>query len=418
MIGFARAASPDMLFAGLLTASMAVAVEMLQKERPGAILRIAFGFFLGAAVLAKGPAAVILAGGATLLWAALAKHWTAAFRFLHPLVIVVFCATSLPWYVLCALRNPDFLRVFIWQHNFERFLTPVFQHPQPFWFFGAILFLGVLPWLPLAACAFDGTDMRKAFTSSHNSPALFLGTWSLFTLVFFSASQSKLPGYILPAIPPSMLLLAASFAHQVRQKKRGLRLTLASVGLVFPVLVVVARLKLIAAPGPRYFSILDPGPISGVIPAAVAALAGASLVAGFSLYRKWLAAVCVSAAIAVALVLIANLGVLPELDALLSARSDSFSLTRTYEVKPEEVAVYRLPRAYQYSLDYYFGRELPEWTSGNRGASFLIFNAKSDMFDRLRAANLDASPAPNDAQIWWAWRKERPKHPFVQFGNQ
>jgi 4-amino-4-deoxy-L-arabinose transferase-like glycosyltransferase len=65
MIGFSRAASPDMLFAGLLTAAMAVAVEILQKPRPGPFLRIAFGFFLGAAVLAKGPAAVVLAGGAT-----------------------------------------------------------------------------------------------------------------------------------------------------------------------------------------------------------------------------------------------------------------------------------------------------------------------------------------------------------------
>ena len=53
MIGFSRAASPDMLFAGLITAAMAVASEMLQKPRPGPVLRIAFGFFLGAAVLAK-----------------------------------------------------------------------------------------------------------------------------------------------------------------------------------------------------------------------------------------------------------------------------------------------------------------------------------------------------------------------------
>ena len=45
MIGFARAASPDMLFAGLLTAAMAVASEMLQKPRPGPILQVAFGFF-------------------------------------------------------------------------------------------------------------------------------------------------------------------------------------------------------------------------------------------------------------------------------------------------------------------------------------------------------------------------------------
>ena len=147
MIGFSRAATPDMLFAGLLTAAMAVALEILQKPRPGPFLRVAFGFFLGAAVLAKGPAAVILAGGATLLWAALSREWRAPFRFLHPLILLVFCATALPWYVLCALRNPEFLRVFIWQHNFRRYLTPVFEHRQPFWFFGPILLIAMIPWI-------------------------------------------------------------------------------------------------------------------------------------------------------------------------------------------------------------------------------------------------------------------------------
>ena len=55
MIGFSRAASPDMLFAGLLTAAMAVASEMLQKPRPGPILRIAFGFFLAPQCWRRAP---------------------------------------------------------------------------------------------------------------------------------------------------------------------------------------------------------------------------------------------------------------------------------------------------------------------------------------------------------------------------
>ena len=36
---------------------------------------------------------------------------------------------------------------------------------------------------------------------------LFFGCWALFPILFFSLSQSKLPGYILPAIPPLFLLL-------------------------------------------------------------------------------------------------------------------------------------------------------------------------------------------------------------------
>jgi 4-amino-4-deoxy-L-arabinose transferase-like glycosyltransferase len=54
MIAFARAATPDMLFAAFLTAALAAAIEILQKPRPGTLARILFGVFLGAGVLAKG----------------------------------------------------------------------------------------------------------------------------------------------------------------------------------------------------------------------------------------------------------------------------------------------------------------------------------------------------------------------------
>jgi len=375
MIGFSRAASPDMLFAGFLTAAMAVAVEILQKPRPGPISRIAFGFFLGAAVLAKGPAAVILAGGATLLWAALSRQWLAPFRFLHPLIIAVFCVTALPWYVLCALRNPDFLRVFIWQHNFERYLTPVFQHPQPFWFFGPIFLLGILPWLPLLFTMFFGADRYRKFRAAMNSPALFIGCWSVFTLLFFSLSQSKLPGYILPAIPPAVLLLAKILQRQIEQKTKALQLLVASVGIVFPLLVgfLYARPQLAFGPGISF----DPDPIRGLRVAFDAALVGCGLIVAFAVRRKWNRAISIAACTTVLLLLIANRMVMPGIDAFISARPEATALVKVLRATPDEVAVYHLPRAYEYGLNYYFGENLPEWTPENTRASFIFFSVDS-----------------------------------------
>src|SRR5439155_1574 len=104
------------------------------------------GFFLGLAVLAKGPAAVILFGGAILFWALFTKRWRDAFRLLHPAAIAAFCLTALPWYVLCARRNPDFFRIFMIEHNFKRYLTPEFQHIQPFWFYLPVLLVMLLQW--------------------------------------------------------------------------------------------------------------------------------------------------------------------------------------------------------------------------------------------------------------------------------
>ena len=103
-------------------------------------------------MLAKGPAGVVLAGGAIGIWALATKRWRDAFRLAHPIAIAAFCIVALPWYVLCAARNPDFIHIFIFQHNFERYLTPLFQHRQPFWYFVPILILRLLPWtaLPVA----------------------------------------------------------------------------------------------------------------------------------------------------------------------------------------------------------------------------------------------------------------------------
>ena len=122
----------------------------LYKLRPTPWLAlILFGFFLGFAVLAKGPAAIILCGGAVFFWAIFTKRWRDGFRLFHPVAIAAFCLTSLPWYILCARRNPDFFRIFIIEHNFKRFLTPEFQHIQPFWFYGPIMLLALIPWIAL-----------------------------------------------------------------------------------------------------------------------------------------------------------------------------------------------------------------------------------------------------------------------------
>ena len=164
MIGFSHSAATDMPFSAMLTCAMVPAAVLLgygaacrenrdSLDRDFAIALPAsakvmaaalFGLFLGYAVLAKGPAAIILSGGAVVCWAAYTRRFYAILRLLHPVAIAVFCAVALPWYVLCALRNPDFLRVFILEHNFKRFLTPEFQHIQPFWYYGGIVLIAFL----------------------------------------------------------------------------------------------------------------------------------------------------------------------------------------------------------------------------------------------------------------------------------
>src|ERR1700734_3701256 len=209
-IGFSRAATPDMLFSAFIALAMACAAGVLANHqalrsaesansaaRPRDVITLAlFGAFLGLAVLAKGPAGLILAAGAIGVWALATSRWQAAFRLAHPVAIGAFCVVALPWYILCSARNPDFLRVFIFQHNFQRYVTPVFQHRQPVWFFGWITLLAILPWsLLLIPAAREGLRLWRE-KSWVDSPGFFFACWALFPILFFSASLSKLPGYI------------------------------------------------------------------------------------------------------------------------------------------------------------------------------------------------------------------------------
>ena len=219
MIGFSHAAATDMPFAAMLTIAMVCAAVILGLTRnentpilprtPWLALML-FGFFLGLAVLAKGPAAIVLCGGAVFFWAWSTKRWPDAFRFFHPAAVAAFCVTALPWYILCARRNPDFFRIFIIEHNFKRYLTPEFQHIQPFWFYAPVLLIALLPWTALAVWSFVVGFVELARLKRVSPNSLLFLTWSLFCLIFFSISKSKLPGYILPAIPAIVMLMTHS----------------------------------------------------------------------------------------------------------------------------------------------------------------------------------------------------------------
>src|SRR5439155_9601248 len=83
---------------------------------------------------------------------------------------------------------------------------PEFQHTQPFWFYLPILLMAFVPWV---ATMIWSAWIGLRIPDRHPLILLVL-SWSGFCIAFFSISRSKLPGYILPAVPPIGLLLARS----------------------------------------------------------------------------------------------------------------------------------------------------------------------------------------------------------------
>jgi 4-amino-4-deoxy-L-arabinose transferase-like glycosyltransferase len=373
MIGFSHAAATDMPFSGMLTIAMVAAAVLLglTKDENAPILPrtpwpalVLFGFFLGLAVLAKGPAAIILCGGAVFFWALFTKRWRDAFRLLHLVAFATFCLTALPWYILCARRNPDFLRVFLIEHNFKRYLTPEFQHIQPLWFYLPIILLALLPWTvsSLALLGDAARSWRKG--SLVNSASLFFACWLILPMVFFSLSKSKLPGYILPVLPPLVLLMAKSVSGRVSRSFPGDRWIEIASGVTLLAIASLAALQFEWTP-------------FGFAPLIIVVAGLASLALG-NLSRTVL--VTELAVIAI-LALTMNKNIREILDGRLSARAAPAAAAIIWkDYSPEQSSTYKLQRSFQYSLIFYFHRELPEW-SPDRSQPGWVFTSSREEFE-------------------------------------
>ena len=369
-IGFARGATPDMLFTASLVAAMACSASILRDAgglRPTVISDVGartdslplalLGGFLGLAVLAKGPAAIILAGGAVAIWALATRQWRAAIRLVHPIAILAAGLVAIPWYALCAVRNRDFLRVFLWQHNVERYATPIFHHRQPFWYYGPIVLLALLPWTvllwPVAREAWRVLREKSWF----GSPGFFFACWAAWPVVFFSVSQSKLPGYILPAIPPLALLSAVAATRRMSPNRFKARPVIAAIG------AALLLIGLIASFARSPFSLVI-GKFAVSLPIVLAVIAffvGAALL-GLSVPGDGVRVALVATLVALG-VEIVSVRWLPVLDPAVSARPHAEFMRN--DQHPDRIFTYQLSRSWIWGLNFYFRRELPEWSTAD-----------------------------------------------------
>ena len=376
MIGFSHAAATDMPFAGMLTIAMvcaAVVLGLTQSENTPILPRtpwlalLLFGFFLGLAVLAKGPAAIILSGGAVFFWAIFTKRWRDAFRLLHPAAIVAFCATALPWYILCARRNPDFFRIFIIEHNFKRYLTPEFQHIQPFWFYVPIVCIAVFPWTVWAVWNAKNSVARFNRSSTGHAFGLLALCWLLWPLLFFSVSRSKLPGYILPTLPPAILLIVVATFRQREDAPNRARTashmnggTLLASGFIFVLMEpkIPSGQDVLPAPwhAPIFLSLIVGGLISIVL----------------ARKRRTNAALLCSTATMLFALLGAYKG-LHWIDSQYSARNAVRGI-RMFDanVDPKSAAAFQLSRSAHFGLNFYLHREVPDWQSSTNSAEIVF----------------------------------------------
>ena len=385
MTGFAHAAATDMPFAACLALAMVAAAFLLLDEQPAhrAAWTVASGAALGLATLAKGPAAILLTGGSVALWAVASGNIRRGFRLFHPQALAAFFIVALPWYVLCALRNPEFLRIFFLEHNVERFLTNRFQHQQPFWFFVPVLLLAAFPWTLLLIPA--ASDAWRALHTAawRTSPALFFVAWTVFPFVFFSASQSKLPGYILPAVAPLVILLA--LAWEVPAGALRGRIAWAALALL---LTGPSALAAVVFSSRR--ALLSGGIEADLMLLAAVLIAGGLAVACVSYLRRTLLLVAVASFVVAFAAGIAANHLLRAAGPDISAQA--VAVLARQEVDGASLVTYKLSRAWHYGLEFYLDRPLQIWTPQTPRPVWLVTTVEGVYDLRMHGQKLDEVP--------------------------
>lgn len=159
------------------------------------------------AILSKGLIGLVLPGGVLVCYSLIQRDWQ-LWKRLHLIAgILLLTVIAVPWFVLVARANPEFLDFFFIREHVDRFTSAVHGRFHPWYYYVAVMAIGLCPWLFLLPIS-----MRKAWltreVSQRFNPERFLVLWITVIYLFFSISNSKLPFYLVPIFPAIALLMA------------------------------------------------------------------------------------------------------------------------------------------------------------------------------------------------------------------
>jgi 4-amino-4-deoxy-L-arabinose transferase-like glycosyltransferase len=379
IVGFARGASTDMQLAAPFCIGMLGWYAWYETDKKFWLFDLYF--FVGVATLAKGPVAPAMAFAIIFSFAALRREWSLLRRTIWVPGFLLYFAMVLPWFIAVQRRNPNFLRVFFLEHNLERFATNRYMHQQRFWYYLPIILLALMPWSVIAfralaeAIQLSIAEWRVRHSKHHyvgysrwgDAFPEFLVLWTLFPVAIFSLSHSKLPGYILPSVPP-LAILTGDYINRIRQKGLSTWLLVLHALLCSVTIILVLLLP---------WHIGHPGewpPRMILVPAISSGLAAAMLilvvVVRFGVTRLRIATMV---PMVIMLLFVFGFGPFFGLPALSATKKNIRLLDAAYSARPlaaiisqiqrprEGVAVYRVRRDMEYGLSFYRNHQVDNY---------------------------------------------------------
>lgn len=194
------------------------------------------------AVLSKGLMGLILPGTAIFIYCIVQRDFSVLKRMHWLSGLAVFVLITAPWFYFVMKANPEFLDKFFIYEHYTRFTTKQHGRYQPWYYFVPILLSGMLPWTllmfdtlwrtwrdskpsvrpePVEGYVKISTNSSFDFAALRSknvfNPARFLLIWAVFIYLFFTASGSKLPSYLLPIFPALALLMGKRISEMSAQ---------------------------------------------------------------------------------------------------------------------------------------------------------------------------------------------------------
>lgn len=189
-----------------------------------------FYLFSGLAVMAKGIPGFVVPFAVMFFVTLFNKTFKQTFRpqYIIP-GILLFLLVVLPWHiVMFKIHNPLFYDEYIIKHHLNRFFSSSEIHrKQPFYFYFLTILWGLIPWV-FSAIAVVIAKLKYlkniSFENLNNRQKYFWFNAIAFivTMLFFSASKTKLITYILPVYFFTSCLIAyiwENFIYNSENKK-------------------------------------------------------------------------------------------------------------------------------------------------------------------------------------------------------
>ena len=191
-----------------------------------------FYIFSGLAVMAKGIPGFVLPFGVMFFALMAADKLKSALKPKYILAgLGFFLLIVLPWHLLMLkIHNPEFYEEYIIKHHLARFLTSNdIDRSAPFWYYFVNLIWGLVPWIAsaIALIIVKVKNFRPAifknfrfnFNGLNDSQKYLVLNWiaAVFTILFFSASSTKLITYILPVYVHLACILAFAWMGYIEE---------------------------------------------------------------------------------------------------------------------------------------------------------------------------------------------------------